>query len=102
MEPWECPRCRTIHAGWVARCDCLPPVVTTTQTDTGPVLNFTVDTEAEDMRRNLEAYDDLLAACQAMVDFFAHCVCTPEKRPCATCQGREAIAKAERGGGDDE
>lgn len=24
---WECPRCRTIHAPWVSRCDCPAPTV---------------------------------------------------------------------------
>lgn len=30
MNPWECPRCRVIHAGWVDRCDCTPPTGTST------------------------------------------------------------------------
>jgi len=29
--PWECPRCRTIYAPWVDRCEeCSPPAVTST------------------------------------------------------------------------
>lgn len=23
-EPWECPRCKTINAPWVAQCTCKP------------------------------------------------------------------------------
>ncbi len=23
MEPWICPRCQTVWAGWVARCTCV-------------------------------------------------------------------------------
>ena len=30
FEPWECPRCHVIHAGWVDRCTCPPPTFTTT------------------------------------------------------------------------
>lgn len=29
---WMCPRCSTVHAWWVARCDCLPPTMTATST----------------------------------------------------------------------
>ncbi len=28
MDPWECPRCHTINAGWVGQCLC-PPATTT-------------------------------------------------------------------------
>ncbi len=24
MKPWECPRCKTIHAAWVGSCTCRP------------------------------------------------------------------------------
>jgi len=24
MEPWICPRCGQVWAGWVAKCDCKP------------------------------------------------------------------------------
>jgi hypothetical protein len=27
--PWTCPRCGTVHAPWVSRCDCPPPSITT-------------------------------------------------------------------------
>jgi len=30
MNPWECPRCHVIHAGWVARCDCKPNTAAST------------------------------------------------------------------------
>ena len=26
-RPWECPRCGTINAWWVARCRCKPPAL---------------------------------------------------------------------------
>ncbi len=28
MDPWECPRCHTINAGWVAQCTCKPTTAT--------------------------------------------------------------------------
>lgn len=29
MEPWICPRCGIVWAGWVSQCECKPlPVVT--------------------------------------------------------------------------
>jgi len=30
MEPWICPRCQTVHAWWVAHCDCPPKTITIT------------------------------------------------------------------------
>lgn len=30
MEPWECPRCHKIWAGWVSGCSCSPPTYTAT------------------------------------------------------------------------
>ena len=34
MEPWICPRCGIVHAGWVAQCTCKPPVMSITSTGT--------------------------------------------------------------------
>lgn len=30
---WICPRCGTVHAPWVAKCDCPPPTITTSDTN---------------------------------------------------------------------
>jgi len=31
---WTCPRCGQVHAPWVPKCDCPPPTITTTGTNT--------------------------------------------------------------------
>ncbi len=28
VQPWECPRCHAINAGWVPRCECKPAQLT--------------------------------------------------------------------------
>jgi len=32
MEPWICPRCGAVWAGWVAKCNCHPPTTTASST----------------------------------------------------------------------
>lgn len=32
MEPWICPRCGIVHAGWVPQCTCKPPTMRTSST----------------------------------------------------------------------
>jgi hypothetical protein len=32
MEPWICPRCGIVHAGWVAQCTCKPPTISASTT----------------------------------------------------------------------
>lgn len=43
MDAWECPRCGVIHAFWVPRCDCRPPVVTGTAKGPFPPPNSTIN-----------------------------------------------------------
>lgn len=34
MEPWICPRCGTVWAGWVAKCKCKPQSVSSRSANT--------------------------------------------------------------------
>jgi hypothetical protein len=38
MEPWICPRCGTVWAGWVEKCTCRPPTITTSGTSSNQVV----------------------------------------------------------------
>jgi hypothetical protein len=41
FSPWICPRCGTVHAGWVGQCHCPPPTMTAATTGEGPTKYYT-------------------------------------------------------------
>lgn len=47
MEPWICPRCQTVWAGWVAKCTCKPLLVTTDATAREPIDSVWLDAAHE-------------------------------------------------------
>ena len=61
MNPWECPRCKRINAGWVPHCECKPAA-------------------AENDK------DDVLSHCGKCGKFLNHGhTCTPPVFRCTTC-----------------
>lgn len=54
MEPWICPRCGTVWNGWVMKCTCRPPTVTTTTSSQGFPFPVVVATRCPVCGRELE------------------------------------------------
>lgn len=42
MEPWICPRCQTVWAGWVAQCRCSPVPSTSSNTASSSTVRIPV------------------------------------------------------------